>query len=360
MPGMSYAQHWSDARSATVLGTGAALPGSAVTTDEILSRLHHRFGVDVRRQGHCLAARLGVNTRHISRELASRHEGPRSGDSNAELAARAVRGALDEAGVEPRELSYLIAHTATPGTLIPPNAARVADLLDYKGPFVELRQACTGFANALVLALGLLSSPGCGPVAIVGSETGSTYFDPIRAGEDSGQLVNALQMGDGAGACVLGSQARTGAPQLSGVFFGCAGAHLDPGFSLRGGGSDLAMVPGKALEFDHDYAGIRERGAELFAAALSAARSAGVDLDAVDQFIPHQANGHIAQLLSSALGLDAKRIFVNADRLGNTGSAAIWLALHELRAHLRAGERVCVLGAEATKYLFGGFLYVHA
>jgi len=360
MPTVSYTRHWSDARSASVLGTGAALPGDAVTTEEILSRLHLQFGVDVRRQGHSLAERLGVNTRHISRDLASRHETPRSGDSNAELAARALRGALDKAHLESRDLSYLITHTATPGALIPPNAARIADLLDYKGPFVELRQACTGFANAVVFALGLLSSPHCGPVAIVGSETGSTYFDPVRAGEDSGQLVNALQMGDGAGACILGSPDATGAPQLSSVFFGYAGAGLDPGFSLRAGGSDSVPVPGRTLEFEHDYAGIRDRGGELFAAGLSALRRAGIDLDTVDRFIPHQANGRMAELLSDSLALEAGRIFVNADRIGNTGSAAVWLAFHELREHLAAGERVCVLGAEATKFMFGGFFYVHA
>jgi 3-oxoacyl-[acyl-carrier-protein] synthase-3 len=360
MPGLSYSQHWSDRRAASVLGTGAALPGEPVTTEEILSRLDLRFGVNVRRQGRCIATRLGVATRYISRDLTSRHEAPRSGDSNAELAARAVRAALDDAGLKARDLSYLIAHTATPGTLIPPNAARVADLLEYKGPFVELRQACTGFANAVVFALGLLSAPGCGPVAIVGSETGSTYFDPVRAGDDSGQLVNALQMGDGAGACVLDLPDRTRAPQLNAAFFGYAGAHLEPGFALKVGGSDSAPVPGKPLEFHHEYSSIREQGGELFAAGLCAARGAGVDLDAVDHFIPHQANGRMAELLCGELGLEARRIFVNAGRVGNTGSAAIWLALHELRARLLPGERVCVLGAEATKYMFGGFLYVHA
>jgi 3-oxoacyl-[acyl-carrier-protein] synthase-3 len=360
MPGLSYSQHWSDLRAASVLGTGSALPGEPITTEEILSRLDLRFGVDLRRQGRCIAERLGVATRYISRDLASRHEAPRSGDSNAELAARAVRAALEQAGLRARELSYLITHTATPGTLIPPSAARLADLLEYQGPFVEIRQACTGFANAVVFALGLLSAPGCGPVAIVGSETGSTYFDPLRAAENSGQLVNALQMGDGAGACILGHAALSGAPQLTATFFGYAGAHLEPGFMLNAGGSDFPPVPGTPLEFHHEYSSIREQGGELFAAGLSAVRGAGVDLDAIDHFIPHQANGRMAELLSSQLGLDAKRIFVNADRVGNTGSAAIWVALHDLRARLLPGERICVLGAEATKYMFGGFLYVHA
>ena len=53
------------------------------------------------------------------------------------------------------------------------------------------------------------------------------------------------------------------------------------------------------------------------------------------------------------------RVFVNAGRLGNTGSAAVWLALAELRSSLETGASVLALGAEATKYMFGGFHYVH-
>ena len=67
----------------------------------------------------------------------------------------------------------------------------------------------------------------------------------------------------------------------------------------------------------------------------------------------------MAELLAPFLGIEESQVFVNADRLGNTGSAAIWLALAELRSRLGPDRRVLALGAEATKYMFGGFLYVH-
>src|SRR5262249_35541960 len=156
-------------------------------------------------------------------------EAPRLMSGNADLAAAALRAALDQAGLAPNDLAYLIGHTATPDRPIPPNVARVAELLRYNGPFVEIRQACPGFANALVMAAGLLSAPGARAVAIVGSETGSVFFDPLRAAEDSGQLVNLVQMGDGAGAVVLGpDDGRTGA-RASGIFYGHAGRGRPPG-----------------------------------------------------------------------------------------------------------------------------------
>jgi 3-oxoacyl-[acyl-carrier-protein] synthase-3 len=339
---------------------GVALPGEPITTSELLDRMLTRFDINVQRQGAAVAERLGIRSRHICRDLAVPHEAPRPCDTNAELAARALTAALDEAGLAPTDLDYLIAHTTTPGSLLPPNVAQVADLLGYQGPFVELRQACTGFANALVMAFGLLNRAPCGPVAIVGSETGSVFFDPRRVAEDPGQLVNLVQMGDAAGACVLGPSTVDRASQISNVYHGNLGAGRAPGFSLRIGGSDLAQTSDALREFEHDYRSVSEHGAELFLEAIRVAAATGIDPRSTDFFIPHQVNGRIAQHLAVHLGVADGRIFVNADRLGNTGSAAIWLALAELRLRLHSGQSVCVLGAEATKYMFGGFQYVHA
>lgn len=85
----------------------------------------------------------------------------------------------------------------------------------------EFRQACTGFINATLFAAGLCAAGGGRPVAVVGSEIGSVFFDPARAAEDFSQLVNFVQMGDGAGAVILaGEQAHARTPRLSGLYHG--------------------------------------------------------------------------------------------------------------------------------------------
>ena len=350
---------WRDPRKLKVLGMGTALPGLPVSTADLLDRVEKWFGVAVSRHGTKLAARLKIETRHICRDLEARHEAPRPGQSNPDLAAAALRGALDNARLCSRDVAYLIGHTTTPARLVPPNIALVADRLGFTGPYMELRQACTGFANALVIAQGLASVPGVNAIAIVGSETGSVYFDPQHAGEDVGQLVNLVQMGDGAAAVIVGPDDSRPGPRLSDNFFGQIGLGRKPGFTLAAGGSDSPFVETGSLEFEHDYAAVRTSGPELFDHGAAVARSLGISIDAVDRVIPHQANGRMAELLSASLGIEPSRVFVNADRLGNTGSAAIWLALAELRSSLEPGGRVLVLGAEATKYMFGGFSYVH-
>jgi 3-oxoacyl-[acyl-carrier-protein] synthase-3 len=69
----------------------------------------------------------------------------------------------------------------------------------------------------------------------------------------------------------------------------------------------------------------------------------------------------MAELLGPALGVPSEQIHVIADRYGNLGSPAIWIALNDLRrsGFLDPGHKVLVLGAEATKFLYGGFVYTH-
>jgi 3-oxoacyl-[acyl-carrier-protein] synthase-3 len=346
---------WRDPGALAVLGMQAVLPGQPLPTEELLERLATRFAVDVRRAGRVIARRLGVATRHVCRDFRERRERPRPGHRNCELASDALRGALREAGLAVNDVRYLIGHTASPGSLVPPNVALIAELVGYDGPFLELRQACTGFANALVIARGLAAGGG-GPVAIVGSETGSVYFDPLRAAEDHGQLVNLLQMGDGAAAIVVDRVGERPGATLSHFYFGQIGRGRTAGLRLTAGGSDAPQADGQ-IEFEHDFDAVRRHGPALFEQGLAAARSMGVDVDAVDYVVPHQANGRMAEALAARTPFPAERVFVNADRLGNTGSAAIWLALAELRTQARPGSTALVLGAEATKHMFGGFLY---
>ncbi len=341
---------WSSAGRLAVLGTGYALPGDPVSTEQLTNRLAESCGLARQREGQAIARRMAIRTRHFCRGFEAPEETARAGQSNPELVAAAVRSALQDAGLHIDDVGYLIAHTTTPQQPLPANVALAADHLGYRGPHVELRQACTGFANALMIAFGLLSTPRARPVVLVGSETGSLFCDPRRAATDSEQLVNLMQMGDGAGAIVLGP-ADSGRCKIGPAWFGSIGLGRAPGIQLRHG----------QCEFAHDYAAILQSGSALFDAGATAARGLGLELESHDTIIPHQVSGRVGAQLARHFGLDASRAFTNADRIGNTGSAAIWIALAEVRSRgLAAGATVLTLGAEATKYMYGGFSYAHA
>ena len=103
---------WSDLTPMLVRGTGMALPGEPISSEELLTAVEGRFGLSLHRRGMAIARKLGIHTRHLCRDMKTRLEAPRKGHRNPELAATAVRGALDEAGLTVHNLSYLIGHTA--------------------------------------------------------------------------------------------------------------------------------------------------------------------------------------------------------------------------------------------------------
>jgi 3-oxoacyl-[acyl-carrier-protein] synthase-3 len=97
----------------------------------------------------------------------------------------------------------------------------------------------------------------------------------------------------------------------------------------------------------------------LFLQGIEAITQRGYSLDDFAYILPHQVNGHLAQQFEEHLNIPAERIIVDADKIGNLGSAAIWVSLDRLRksGRLKKGDKVLVLGAEATKYLYGGFVF---
>ena len=70
---------WQDRTPLLVLGTGAALPGEPIATEELLTVVDRRFGLSLRRPGLAIARKLGIRTRHLCRDMARRLEAPAKG-----------------------------------------------------------------------------------------------------------------------------------------------------------------------------------------------------------------------------------------------------------------------------------------
>ena len=346
-----------------LLGTGSALPGGAISTEQLLETLSQRFGIKSSFRARAIAKRMGVLNRHFCRDLTAPLESPRLDSTNPRISASALQRALAGSGLDVSKLGYLLGHTASPHTHLPPNIAWVADEMNFQGPYAEFRQACTGFANALQFAAGLLKMNPGSPVGIVGSETGSVYFRIANDFIDDEQMVNLVQMGDGAGAVIIGAAGggARGTGQIESLFYGNLGSGRAPGFWLEDGGSANVRGGNGFSVFRHSFEGVRERGPELFEAAVGATRQLGIQLANIDWFLPHQANGKMDIVLSELLDIPRSKVIVDGRDVGNLGSASIWVAFDRfLRSgRMSVGQTLLVLGAEATKYMYGGFIYKH-
>ena len=73
---------------------------------------------------------------------------------------------------------------------------------------------------------------------------------------------------------------------------------------------------------------------------------AGVSVDDIDMFIPHQANIRIIQTAASKLGVPMEKFSLNIDKFGNTSSASIPLALAEAieNGKIKRGDKIVMVG----------------
>ena len=80
--------------------------------------------------------------------------------------------------------------------------------------------------------------------------------------------------------------------------------------------------------------------------ATEVCSAAGVALDEIDLWVPHQANFRIIDAAARRIGLPLERVAINIDQYGNTSSASIPLALEEaIRAgRVKSGDNVLLAG----------------
>ena len=368
-----------------VLATASTLPGPPISNQQLFDAIHSQCLKSGKEQAHkkvrrakSIARLIGVKQRHMTRRQDVAISKPTI--DAPELGAQTLAKLLDDNASSVKDVDYLITHTASPHTQIPGNSAWIAERAALACPYMELRQACTGFANALFVASGLLgTSDEINTIAITGMEVGTVFFNLTHEFLDDEQLLNFMQMGDGAGGVLLGayspdSDAEVSASTstsggtgvgngiISDIYHGHIGIGRDPGLYLTGAGSsDLGDNPDQVPHFRHHATQIKDSGADLFAAAIQCIVDRGFSLEEFDWIIPQQVSAHIGQLLSDHTRIPVERFVVDAPELGNLGSAAIWISLDRLirSGKLLRGQKVLVLGAEATKYMYGGFVYTH-
>jgi 3-oxoacyl-[acyl-carrier-protein] synthase-3 len=315
-------------RRAQIVGWGKALPGQVLTNAD----LEHLVDTS----DDWIRSRTGIRQRRIA--------GPQ--ESTLTLAVEAGRRALEVAGLPAAALDLVVVCTFSPefGGM-PSTASLVQDALGAPraGAF-DLNAACSGFIYGLAVAQGLIGAGTHECVLVIGAETMSRLLD-------WSDRSTCVLFGDGAGAVLL----RPGRRGLLSCVLGSDGSGGDL-LSIPGGGS---RRPASAETVEAAEHFIRMNGKEVYRfavtvaprAAQEAVRRAGLTMDDVELFVPHQANIRIILAAAATLGIPPERTFVNVDRYGNTSAASIPVALCEAveAGRLTPGDHVLLVG-------FGGGL----
>jgi 3-oxoacyl-[acyl-carrier-protein] synthase III len=259
-------------------------------------------------------------------------------EAMSDIALPACRRALENAGIEAKDIDLLVMATVTPDMSFPSTGAILADRLGAADAAAyDLSAGCTGFMYALAQAYGMLAGGLAQRALVVGGDVLSKILD----WEDRSTLV---LFGDGAGAVVM-------EPVGGGGFLGFE-------LGADGGGGVHLWLPGSgSRHFDEPEKFVKMNGREVFKFAtrilVSSAETlmerCGVTIDDIDVYIPHQANVRIIDHATKKLGIPSERVVVNVDRYGNTSSGSIPLALADAAAdgRLREGELVLMTGMGA-------------
>lgn len=272
---------------ARFIGWGIAVPDRVVTNDELSLTLDT--------SDEWIVERTGIRERRI-------------GGSAKSLGVIAGRRAMEDAGVEAKDIDFLVLATTTPDRLTPATAPMVAHELGLDCPAMDLNAACSGFMYAVRTAYGLLET-GNKRVLVIGSENLSRWVD-------WSDRNMAVLLADGAGATVL-EYDPTENDLLS--------------FSLGADGADADLLTcehGGYIQMD-GAAVFRRAVRVVVDSSKKALAMAGITADDLSLVIPHQANIRIIQAACQRLGIEMDRAVVVLDHYGNTSSASIPLAVDD-------------------------------
>lgn len=270
-----------------------------------------------------------------------------SKDTVANMSARASRMAIERAGIEVKDIDFIVLATITPDYFFPGSGVLLQRELGLEGiGALDLRNACSGFIYGLSVADQFIKTGMYKNILVVGAEIQSSLMEM----NNRGRGVSVI-FGDGAGAVVLQASNEKGKGILS------THLHADGRFAeelyIKDPGSSRTPEERVSKEM-MDSTSIRAhmngnmvfkhaivRFQEVIQEALEANRYSKEDIDLL---VPHQANLRISKYLQEQLGLADSKVYNNIMRYGNTTAASIPIALSEAWAEglLKKEPLVCL------------------
>jgi 3-oxoacyl-[acyl-carrier-protein] synthase-3 len=280
--------------------------------------------------------RTGIRERHIADD----------GVATSDLAKVAAEGAMQDAGVTPDQIGFIVVGTTTPDTIFPSTACMLQDKIGARHAWgFDLGAACSGFTYALTTGMQMVGTGAHEHALVVGADVMSSIIDYT-------DRTTCVLFGDGAGAVVL-SPAGEDEPHI-----------IDFEHEIDGSGGHALCMPagGSRLPASHETIDqrlhyVKQEGQTVFKFAVKKTEEMsrrllernGIEPCQIDLFVSHQANRRIIEAASGRLGLAPEKVVINLERYGNTTAGTIPLALGDARkdGRLKKGDLVLLASVGA-------------
>jgi 3-oxoacyl-[acyl-carrier-protein] synthase III len=295
---------------ARLLGIGAYRPSKVVTNEDVCQYIDS--------SDEWIQARSGI----VERRFAEPHETVQA------MSVSASRSALESAGIAPQQIDCIVVATVSHLMQTPAVATLIADELgSTPAAAFDISAACAGFCYGVALGSDMVRAGSAKYVLAIGVERLSDITDRT-------DRSTAFIFADGAGAAVVGPADD---PGIGPVVWGSDGQKYD---LIRQKESWMDVMNSEGPAMPH----LRMEGNPVFRwasyemakVAREALDRAGVKVDDLDAFIPHQANMRITDAMSRALKLpEHVKVARDIAYQGNTSAASVPLAMDRM---IRDGE----------------------
>jgi len=284
-----------------IVGTGRYLP------EKILTNFDLEKMVDT--SDEWIRTRTGVERRHVVRD----------DETTSDMCVEAAKVAIEDAGVDVTDIDMVLVGTTSPDLIFPNCATLVQHRLGIPAcPAIGMEAACTSFIYALTTADKFIKTGEAKCALIIGAECISKLVDWTDRN-------TCVLFGDGAGAVIVKASDE---PGIIATHLGADGQYKELLYYPVGASKELHKA-------GTDEAGITMRGNEVFKVAVRTLgnvateilEKAGIEIDALDWLIPHQANLRIIQATAKRLKLPMEKVILTVQDHGNTSAASVPMAL---------------------------------
>jgi 3-oxoacyl-[acyl-carrier-protein] synthase-3 len=318
---------------AKIVGVGNYYPQKVLT--------NHDLEKMVDTSDEWITTRTGIKERRIAAE----------NETTSDMAAKAAKRALKNAGIEAHEIELIILVTVTPDMNFPSTACFLQQKIKANNAAaVDISAACSGFPYALSMAQAYVQTGQYKTIMIVAADKLSSITD----WQDRNTCV---LFGDGAGACII--KPTTSKNGILSLYLGSDGRQSDLLY-IPGGGSANPITHQMIDERLH-Y--VKMRGSELFKIAIKkmvlsaekALERSGMTIKDIDMLVPHQANIRIIKAVGKRLELNDDQVYTNLEKHGNLSAASTITALNDavLKQAVKKDD-IIVLSAFGGGLTWGG------
>jgi len=239
------------------------------------------------------------------------------------MGVESSKRALEAAGIDARQIDCVVVATVSHLLQTPAVATAIAHELgtDQAAAF-DISAACAGFCHGVAMAADFVRAGSASHVLVIGVERLSDLTDV-------GDRGTAFIFADGAGAAVIGP---SDTPGIGPVVWGSDGEQFDL-IRQREDWRDVIVaehpvMPHLVMQGNPVFRWASFAMAKIGQQALD---RAGITVDDLDVFVPHQANMRIIDAMARSMKLPERvKIARDIAEQGNTSAASIPLALERM------------------------------